>query len=256
LHGSNSGPEEQLERTGLEATADDKRFIVVAPQGSVALPSGNWAWNVPHVSAGAVDDEQFLAELVARLVAAGCVDPRKVYATGYSGGARMISQTACDRPRLFAAIATVAGLRAGAPLAADPTRIDTSTCSPSSAVPVISFSGTADPVNPYAGGGAPYWGYSAETALARWAEINDCRPRPSLRSVTDEVSVTTFRGCDGHADVVGYTVAGGGHTWPGSDVAWDPALGTVTQAIDANTLIWKFFKRQAQRPGIVAGAPP
>ncbi|WP_328842668.1 hypothetical protein [Streptomyces sp. NBC_00258] len=70
------------------------------------------------------------------------------------------SQCACDHPDRLAAIAAVAGLRAGAPVMdADGTYVpDLAACRPGRGVPVLSFSGTADPVNPYAGGGEAYWG--------------------------------------------------------------------------------------------------
>ena len=40
-----------------------------------------------------------------------CVDPTRVFATGFSGGARMTSQLGCDLPATVAAIAPVSGLR-------------------------------------------------------------------------------------------------------------------------------------------------
>ena len=43
------------------------------------------------------------------------------------------------------------------------------------------LNGTADPVNPFAGGGAPYWGYGALAVSERWADINDCRCFPGSR---------------------------------------------------------------------------
>jgi len=59
-----------------------------------------------------------------------------VYATGFSGGARMTSQLACDDAGLFAAVAPVSGLRRPKP------------CATTRAVPVISFHGSADPIDP------------------------------------------------------------------------------------------------------------
>jgi polyhydroxybutyrate depolymerase len=42
-----------------------------------------------------------------------------------------------------------------------------------------------------------------------------------------------------------YLVEGGGHTWPGSAamVPLVPFLRPVTFEIDADTLMWRFFKR-------------
>jgi polyhydroxybutyrate depolymerase len=44
------------------------------------------------------DDEQFLSDVIDYLGANLCVDARRVYGTGYSGGGRMISQYVCDAP--------------------------------------------------------------------------------------------------------------------------------------------------------------
>ncbi|GAB2968848.1 PHB depolymerase family esterase [Streptomyces pseudoechinosporeus] len=249
LHGSQSTAEEQLDRSQMEETADREGFLLVAPQGSLVASPG-YRWNVPYVTGvGGPDDEQFLSDTIDTLVSTGCTDPRKVYATGYSGGARMASQYACDHPGRLAAIATVAGLRAGAPVEdADGGFVpDPATCAPGRAVPVLSFAGTADPVNPYAGGGAAYWGYGEVTALQRWATLNGCRQGPWRTQVTEHVSRVTYSACSRGADVMMYVVDGGGHTWPGSTGVWPPYLGTVTHEISANELMWRFFLRHGGR---------
>ncbi|NHC45635.1 alpha/beta hydrolase family esterase [Motilibacter aurantiacus] len=251
LHGSNSNPVEQLARSRTEQAAERHGFIAVAPQGGI--PSGaNWSWNIPYVTAappGAPDDQQFLTDLITTLTTTLCIDPKQVFASGYSGGGRMISQYACDGPGLLAGIAPVAGLRAGAPartgagFAPDP-----ATCRPDRPVPVITFAGTADPVNPFGGGGAAYWGYGTLAATQRWAELNSCRRGPTTTQVTGSVSRVAFSSCRTNAQAHLYVVAGSGHTWPGGDPAAFPAgLGPVTQEIDANDLMWSFF-RNPQSP--------
>ncbi|MEU1513840.1 alpha/beta hydrolase-fold protein [Streptomyces sp. NPDC005811] len=245
LHGSQSTAAEQLDRSGLERTADREGFLVVAPQGALDAAPG-YRWNVPYVTApGGPDDERFLDDTVDALTRNGCTDARKMYATGYSGGARMVSQYACDRPDRLAAVAAVAGLRAGAPMQdADGTFApDPDTCQPGRGVPVLSFSGTADPVNPYHGGGAAYWGYGAEAAERRWAALDGCRQAPRTTTVTAHVTRRTYGACRGGDDVVSYVVDGGGHTWPGSTAEWPAALGGVTQEIDAGRIMWDFFRR-------------
>ena len=248
LHGSQSNAAEQMLRSELARTAERNTFIVAAPQGLLPAPPG-FRWNVPGVTTtdpNAPDDVRFLSDVLDHLQDRLCIDARRIYGAGYSGGGRMISQYACDHPDRVAAIAPVAGLRAGVPVAgpAGP-QPDPASCDPDRPVPVITFQGTADPVNPYAGGGAPYWQYGASAALARWAEINDCRRGPRSRRVSRHVTEVAYTGCRGNAEVVMYLVEGGGHTWPGSAamVPLVPALGPVTFEIDAATLMWRFFKR-------------
>ncbi|MET9971446.1 PHB depolymerase family esterase [Streptomyces sp. NPDC006356] len=249
LHGSQSTALWQLGLSQLEATADSKGFLLVAPQGGIVAEPG-YRWNVPYVTGtGGPDDERFLTDTIDTLTRSGCADPARVYATGYSGGARMVSQYACDHPGRVAAIATVAGLRAGAPVQdADGAYVpDPATCRPDRPVPVLSFSGTADPVNPHAGGGPAYWGYGAVTAQRQWAALNRCRLGPRMVDVTEHVSRVTYSACRRGADVVMYVIDGGGHTWPGTTVPLPPDLGPVTDEISANDVMWRFFSA-AHRP--------
>jgi polyhydroxybutyrate depolymerase len=45
-----------------------------------------------------------------------------------------------------------------------------------------------------------------------------------------------------HAEVVLYTISGGGHTWPGRTSTFQ-FLGPTTLDISANDLMWDFFTR-------------
>ena len=250
LHGSQSSAVEQLDRSQLEGAADADGFVLAAPQGALPAPPG-YRWFVPYVTGPTgPDDEQFLIDVVDYLAGEACVDTRRVYATGYSGGGRMVSAFACDHPDRTAALIPVAGLRAGAPTSdgAGGYLPDLATCTPSRPVPVLAFAGTADPVNPFAGGGAPYWGYGYAAAAARWAVLNSCRPAPITRQITEHVSTISYRACKANADVVLYVIEGGGHTWPGSTAFWPPELGPVTTEIAANDIIWSFARTRVSHP--------
>ena len=92
-------------------------------------------------------------------------------------------------------------------------------------MPVISFAGDADTTNPPGGGGAPYWGYSLDAALARWAEIDGCEAAPK-HDETPYWSIVRFTGCRDGADVVSYVAKGRGHEW-----------------LADNDWIWAFLRR-------------
>ncbi|MWB97320.1 alpha/beta hydrolase family esterase [Agromyces seonyuensis] len=261
LHGSNNNGDLQAQVSGLDAVADSEGFIVAEPTGALAfpatLPGGNWAWNVPGVpltsgnvpGTDARDDVAYLTAVVDAIDAAGCVDDDRVYGTGYSGGARMVSAVACSGSGsdLFAAIAPVDGVRYGRADTSDLGRIARGTCDPDEATPVIAFHGTADPVNPYDGNTDPRWGYSVDTALAAWADENGCRRTPTSKSVSDEVTRVSWTRCDDGADVVLYRVAGGGHTWPGSPIDMGTfGMGAMTTDITASQLMWDFFEQHAR----------
>ena len=83
----------------------------------------------------------------------------------------MLSQFACEHPDVLTAIAPVAGLRVGSSMPAPEGGYvpDRTTCQPSEPLPVMTFSGTADPTNPFEDGGSAYWRYGAMDASDQWA---------------------------------------------------------------------------------------
>jgi polyhydroxybutyrate depolymerase len=169
LHGSGSTAVEQEEFTDMNTSANADEFIVAYPQALIPDGSG-FDWNVPNVPlvggravpAHSANDIVFLTSLVKILESRYCVDPQRVYATGFSGGAREVSQLACADSTIFAAVAPVSGLRRPKP------------CVTKRAVPVISFHGSADPVDPFAGHGQKYWTYSVKTAAKDWSSQDRC----------------------------------------------------------------------------------
>lgn len=252
LHGTQSTGAGQLAYSDMKPAADAGRYLVLAPSGAIPAASG-FAWNVPGVGSpppGARDDVAFLDRVITTAIASLCADPSRVYGTGYSGGGRMISAFACHRPHRLAALAPVAGLRAGRPDPADGMRPDAASCTPAGNVPVITFHGRRDATNPYDGGGSEYWRYPVPAALQRWADINGCRTGPRTTAVTVHVSKIAYTRCRDRAEVVLYAVADGGHTWPGTPI--DNGNGTVTREISANHLIWQFFRRYRLAAGRVS----
>ena len=262
LHGSQSNGVVQAGISDLSSVADTEKFIVANPSGAIPLaqqnpplPDGSWAWNVPGVPttagqfppADARDDVAYLTAVMDQLDRTGCVDDRRVYAAGYSGGGRSASALACARPDKIAAIAPIAGLRAGRP-----SPVDTSVPKlreapyPVDPVAAITFHGDADFVNPYPGNGDLRWGYPVGVAVQSWARIDGCRAGPELAQVSERVLRYSYRRCESGADVVLYKVLGGGHTWPGTSVDLSP-LGVTTQEIDASGLLWDFFAAHPRR---------
>jgi polyhydroxybutyrate depolymerase len=214
LHGSGGTPEGQYATSQLGALADAERF-------AIALPASlGERWNVPPDPAKP-DDVRFIGDVLDTLERMLCVDARQVFATGFSGGGRMSSQLACDLSGRVAAIAAIGGLRFPGP------------CSEARNMPVLAFHGTADPTNPYAGGGQPYWGTGVESALEGWASHNGCGPRRESR-VAPSVDQLAYGG-GSCSDVVLYRIDGFGHAWPGVLVP-DAEQGS------ANELLWAFFQ--------------
>lgn len=220
LHGSGGNATVMLARSGLAATADAHGFIIAAPNGGLPA-NGGYAWTIPGVptvtgqvpGANDPDDTAYIVQVIDALAGQACVDKARVYATGLSGGGRMSSWLGCAAADRFAAIAPVVGLRAGTPLAGDPTRPDPASCRPSRPVPVIAFAGDHDTTNPLEGGGRPYWQYSMRAAQQRWAELDGCKGPMETRDITAAVYEERFGGCRAGAQVVARITRGGVHDW-------------------------------------------
>ncbi|AHH99983.1 PHB depolymerase family esterase [Kutzneria viridogrisea] len=241
LHGSGSTPQQQLDRTGIMQTADRNGFAVLAPQGGLLANRGKYrggyVWNIPGVSLldgrpvpeDAPDDVAFLEDAITAMNHVLCLDRRRVYVTGFSGGGRMTSQLGCVLSDRIAAIAPVAGLRFP------------DGCQPLRAEPVISFHGTADEVNPYNGGRGARWKLSVPEVIGQWARVDRCGQLPRVDQVVPLVTRTTFGDCSNGGDVELYTIAGGRHAWPGTP-GWTGPRGPQP-AFEANELMWAFFRQ-------------
>jgi polyhydroxybutyrate depolymerase len=239
LPGSGSTALEQEGFTKMNATANEDDFIVAYPQALIPDGTG-FDWNIPGVPllggaavpAKSANDIKFLTSLVSIMESKYCVNPKKVYATGFSGGARMTSQLACDDSGLFAAVAPVSGLRRPKP------------CPTTRSVPVISFHGSADEVDPFAGHGQKYWTYSVTTAAKDWSTQDHCRSVAHSGPVNG-VKMTTYYTCSNDAEVELYEINGEGHEWPGGSTlpsSITALLGPQSSLVSANVLMWAFFQ--------------
>lgn len=239
LHGSGSTALEQEGFTKMNSASNEDRFIVAYPQALIPDGTG-FDWNIPGVPLiggravpkHAANDVKFLTSLVGILESKYCIDTDEVYSTGFSGGARMTSQLACDDSGIFAAVAPVSGLRRPKP------------CPTTRAVPVISFHGSADPVDPFAGHGQRYWTYSVTTAAKDWSSQDHCTSTTHTTPVNG-VKLTTYAGCSAGAQVELYEIIGEGHEWPGGPTlppTLTGVLGPQSSLVSANALIWAFFQ--------------
>ena len=237
LHGSGGTGANILRSSKLGDTADRHGFIVAAPDAGIPVDKG-FVWNIPGVptitgkvpNAQDADDVAFLGAAIDWLAARHCVDAERVYSTGLSGGGRMTSWLGCVASGRFAAIAPVVGLRAGNPLAGEPTTPDPATCRPTHPMPVIAFAGDRDRTNPIEGGGAGYWQYTMRAAELRWATLNGCAAVLPRRDVSSDVYEDVATKCRAGADVVGRIHRGRGHEW-----------------VADNEAMWAFFARHRRR---------
>jgi Poly(3-hydroxybutyrate) depolymerase len=262
FHGSNSHPRGQLNRSHWDEVAEREGFMVMALQGSLdGAVEGTHAWNVPGVNPlpgvtedNGLDEPTFIRDAIGYAKETFCIDPARIYATGYSGGGRMLSQYICNGNAEFAAAGFVMGLRAGYPEQEEDGawRPRPDTCKPSKPVSIIAFSGLKDDVNPFAGGGKPYWQYGGKVAVGRWAELNGCDMKP-MTSEGEQISVSTYSGCKEGVSVMSYVIADANHSWPSVRFQLAAMGKEPIREVDATDRMWDFF--QTSGGGLLAGQP-
>ncbi len=220
FHGLTSNSKQEEALTGMSAKADQAGFIVAYPDGLDAT------W---HDGAGADGqrDLQFVRDLVAWLESHYDIDHRRIYATGISNGGGMTNRLGCSMADVVAAIAPDSGAYNF-----------WQDCRPSRPVPVLAFHGLDDKLVPYTGGTPEFMEPPIRDWAAAWAARDGCNGTPVEASPAGGVTVLTWSGCQGKAEVILYTLANHGHSWPGSPVM----PGAITsQAVDATDLMWEFF---------------
>lgn len=237
LQASGITPAVELQVTGMDRAAEEHSFVVVLPQAAMAFAGGGTSWNVPFKD-GEVDDVGFVEQLLETVGERVCTDSTRVYAAGFSGGARFASELACKLPNRFAAIGAVAGLR-------HPQGHEGACRTGDWAVPIIAFHSTDDPVNTYEyepGRSPPYWSYGMEEALRRWSGFMQCQP-PAEDQLSETSRRLTWSDCRDGARIEFYRLSDSGHTWPGSSFTFPENLGTTDRTIDATSLTVQFFDR-------------
>jgi polyhydroxybutyrate depolymerase len=217
--------------------ADREGFIVVYPSG--ADEAGPRIW---HVERGPelMRDVGFISALIDTLEAGYNIDRRRIYANGLSNGGGMSFVLSCTMSDRIAAVGLVASAQT----------LPWSWCTDRTPVAMMMFHGTADPDIPYSGGTswmAPDTFPNVMTWAKNWAQRNRCAAKPLDSVIAADVTRLEYTGCGNDANVVLYTVKGGGHTWPGGGPLPEWWLGRTTRSIDATRLMWAFFLRHQLR---------
>ncbi|WP_370035193.1 alpha/beta hydrolase family esterase [Brevibacterium epidermidis] len=248
FHGNGSDGAEFQNYTGLPTLP----AITVFPDGDES--DGKRSWQGAPYASGA-DDVAFVAELLDSIESEHCIDLNRVYATGKSNGGGMVSVLACHLRDRFSAFAPVAG--AYYPQS-------TEGCDYSTPTPMLAIHGTGDATMHYEGGhrqGEDYPG--VREWIEPWAEASDCAKTAERQVGRKGVKVVrtqwtqcstgddpkTTAGADKKTAAVElYSVADGGHVWPG-EVVYSGG-GYVTKDFSATNTVWDFFR---SHPGATQG---
>lgn len=239
LHGRLGTAERQMKFANFKPVADRDKVIIVCPQGI------DRSWNdgrgTPAHDKG-VNDVKFIDQLITFMLKHHPADASRIYVTGMSNGGFMASRLACELHDRIAAIAVVAA-----------SMDNSESYRPVKPIPVMYIQGTNDPLVPFAGGkmkrGAGGTIYGHEEVLNRWVIADGCNGGPQKADLPikeddgTNVIKEVYENPSTHINVVGYTITGGGHTWPGgSQYLPKMIVGSVSHNLDACQAIWDFFK--------------
>ena len=165
FHGSAQESEEIRMWTGYEfdRLADLHKFAVVYPVGY----GGNWndcRKNVVYPArAQNIDDKGLVAALIDHFHETAGIDPRHVFAMGFSNGGHFVYRLALEMPDRISGVAAVA--------ANLPTE-DNNICHVAGKpVPVLIVNGTGDPINPFVGGEVALFGLGSRGTVRSSEQI-------------------------------------------------------------------------------------
>jgi polyhydroxybutyrate depolymerase len=232
LHGFAQWPAHQSQLTGWTDLADQQGFIVVHP-GGLGFPK---RWRTELRADGAPSpDVIFISDLIDQLERDYNIDSNRIYVNGLSNGGGMSSLLACELSDRIAAMGSVAGAYT----------FSLEDCLSERPVPAIIFHGTDDPIVPYQGGLAGESRFSFPP-VPSWvegvAQHNGCDNVPANLPSSGDVSGIRYKNCAEDAEVIFYTIQGGGHSWPGGGFLPSFLVGATTQDIDATRVMWNFFE--------------
>ncbi len=253
LHGGGGTGDgmERLTLGGLNRLADRDGFVAVYPDGVERHWNDGRGNQQYRAQRDNIDDVGFITALIAHLSQTLPVDRRRVYATGISNGGLMSLRLARELADRIAAIA---------PVAASMSEQITQMRASARPISVLLIAGTKDPLVPYEGGEIGFKRgqkigkvVSVAETISYWATFNQCPPAPTITMEPDRDPQDGMRvrreahgPCRDGTEVILYAIEGGGHTWPGGQQylpAW--IVGRTSKDIDANEVIWNFFKRHA-----------
>jgi polyhydroxybutyrate depolymerase len=155
----------------------------------------------------------FAKAIVEEISKTACIDPNRVYASGYSMGAGLTHLLACKATDIFAAVA---------PSAFDLTEENHMPCEPSRPLTVFMHRGMRDNIVPYGGGpttppnGTPVTVtmLGAVGTFNEWSKLNKCTDEP-----VTEGNCQRHSKCDNGVEVV--LCENGSHTEGPAPLIWE-----------------------------------
>ena len=253
FHGAGGDAERAAGITGWNTKADLEKFFVAYPNGlppNIERPPSflrnPQRWNAGSkrgaTSDPGADDVGFSSTIIDTVGKNYNLDSTRVYATGFSNGAAMCWRLGVELSNRIAAIGPVAGYLA----IQDP--------HPEKVVPAIVIACLNDPLIPIDGGIVKdIWSRqernrpSVREVVKQYAALCGCSPEPSSTQEDDGVTKIVYGPGKNGAEVVFYTIADAGHSYPGGrEFLSERIVGKPTDKLKATHEIWEFFKTRSR----------
>jgi polyhydroxybutyrate depolymerase len=240
--------------------AESEKFLLIVPNGVNAETRDtqgnrqNWNDCRPSVAGNrtntGADDVGFIRQLIAWAASQHSNDPNRVYVTGASNGGLMSYRLGIELSNQIAAVAAfIANMPAGSECQNAPRP-----------VPIMIANGTSDPIMPPPGGEVRGVGgrvLSTAQTVEYWLRANrsairfgQTRQLPDLnRRDGSSVTATLYPARPTGAEVLVYSIEGGGHTMPSIQypipmVLQRTLIGSQNQDIEGAQVAWTFLSRQ------------
>ncbi len=232
VHGGLGSATQAEAAYGWSEVADREGLLVAYPDGI------DRAWNAGGGCCGrsgreAVDDVDFIRQMVSTVDTEYPINSQRVYATGMSNGGMLAYRLACET-NLFSAVGPVGATQLVA-------------CTSPQPASVMAIHGLADESVRFDGepgsGVATIDGPPIPEVISGWRAVDACAA--PVETVEGTVRRSSASCADGRA-VMLITVAGAGHQWPGAVPASRVAMRALgldppSQALNATEELWAFF---------------
>lgn len=249
LHPSMSSGDEMRGWVGrtLERFAAKENTLVVYPDGYEGHFNGCRKTASYSARILKIDDVEFISRITDQLVTDERIDPKAIYALGYSNGGHLAFRLALEAPELVKGIVAIAAnLPASDNMACDPL--------PSPARFIGLIEGTQDPINPYEGGQVTLFGFgnrgnvlSADASAEWFAKIlgvESATTKPPVEISGHFVQRKDWKSADARISLI--TIEGGGHTIPQANARFRRILGPTLQDDAVLESVIQLFKARKE----------
>ena len=230
LHGGADYADANMQYTGFLDIINEKGFVAIFPQGTVAAGKGDTGWYAGGDCTNLeVCDLSFIERLIDYSIEDLNIDENRVYVSGFSNGAFMVYTLACFLSNRIAAFAPVSGS-----MSPDDYQI----CNPQRPIPVIHIHGTSDDSIPIQGND---YVTPLQQVSSYLSSLNNCSQNSIINGEdTNEDGYAWYSEISSNCNqgvIVNFTyLENFGHSWPSTESGKGGGAD-----IDGASFIWEFL---------------